>query len=233
MTRSTDPGTAHTGYADYRDTVASSFRSAYDAHRDRWTDDPVAAGITDFAVAAVRRHRPGAPYPDPAVRLLDIGAGRGHQSAVLAERLGADVTAVDLLPVADATAPRRGRVRHVVGDFLDLAPADGRYDVLLDNGCLHHQRPEDWARFVAHGRRLLADDGLWVLCTFLSPGPEVAFHDQADGRHNVWFTPDDLQELFTTAGLVRVDETVLDRRFAARGFDLAYLLQTFVVGGAG
>jgi cyclopropane fatty-acyl-phospholipid synthase-like methyltransferase len=216
-----------TGYADYRDRVAGSFGRFYAEGRDRWTADPVAESITDFIVSAVAAAGP----VDGTTTLLDVGCGRGHQAARLAERLAADVTGIDLLAVVDAPEPTRGSVRWRTTDFLSFGAAGEQFDVLVDNGCLHHQRPEDWARWIAHGRSLCAPGARWVVCSFLSPTGEVTYHPGDDGRQNVWFTPAAVRDLFAGGGFALLDEIVLDRHFHALGHDLHYLVQVFAEEG--
>jgi cyclopropane fatty-acyl-phospholipid synthase-like methyltransferase len=212
---------ANESYPDYRAKVIESFQDFYTTGRDRWTASETAEQVTAFAVAAVGE---GAGAGRQR-RVLDVGCGRGHQAARFAELLDAEVTGVDLLAVADPPPPPRGSVRFVVQDFLSYE-ADP-FDLVVDNGCLHHQQPGDWAGWVAHGADLVRDDGVWVVSSFLSPTGEVSFHPQPNGRQNVWFTSEAVIDLFAAGGLRFRDELVIDRRFHYQGHDLHYLVQSF------
>ncbi|BAJ31689.1 MULTISPECIES: class I SAM-dependent methyltransferase [Kitasatospora] len=209
-------------YAAYRRTVEASFREWYADSRDSWTHHVTNERVTHFALAA-------APTtgldPDRPPRVLDVGCGRGRQTAVLAERLGADATGLDLLDVWDTVPPAAGTARFHQGDFLDYrGPA---VDLLVDNGCLHHQRREDWPGWAAHTRALLRPGGSLVVSVFLSPDGEVSEHLLADGRHNWWLPEDSVTALFAAQGLTPTGRLEIDRDFAYQGLHLKYLALSF------
>jgi ubiquinone/menaquinone biosynthesis C-methylase UbiE len=81
-------------------------------------------------------------------RVLDVGCGTGEH-ALMAAGLGLDATGLDIAPTAIAVAERKAgqrglRARFLVGDALELAALDERFDTLLDCGLFHvfddHQR---------------------------------------------------------------------------------------------
>jgi SAM-dependent methyltransferase len=75
-------------------------------------------------------------------RALDLGCGTGTDSLYLAQH-GWDVTGVDMVPEALATARRNAATKGVRADFLlgDVTRlrdvVQGRFDLLLDFGCFH------------------------------------------------------------------------------------------------
>ena len=75
-------------------------------------------------------------------RALDLGCGRGTHAITLARR-GWQVTGVDAIPSALATARERAsrasqEVRFLVGDVTDLPPeVSTNYRFALDIGCFH------------------------------------------------------------------------------------------------
>lgn len=212
---------ASTEYAHYRAAVAGSFAGWYDAGRDSWTDAATNDRVTEFAV----RWAP-APLAGRPLRVLDVGCGRGHQSVALAERLGADVTGLDLLDVWDAPTPARGSAALHPGDFLGFTGAP--LDLLIDNGCLHHQRSEDWLTWADHGAALLRPGGVWVVSCFLSPTGEVMSRPLPDGRINWWLTEELLVDLFAAAGLTPLGRMEIDRHYTSRdGYRLRYLALAF------
>jgi SAM-dependent methyltransferase len=208
-------------YARYRETVGRSFAGWYGEGRDSWTGTTTNDQVTDL----VLRSAP-APDGDRRRRVLDIGCGRGRQSVLFADRLDADVTGLDLLDVWDAPAPGRGSAVLHRGDFLAFDGAD--LDLLVDNGCLHHQRRADWPEWVRHGRQMLRPGGVWVVSCFLSPTGEVMSRPLPDGRINWWITEEALVDLYATVGLAPIDRLEIDRDYQTRdGYRLSYLAVAF------
>ena len=80
--------------------------------------------------------------PRRALKVLEVGSGRGVLSAELAQ-LGADVTLLDASPAAVHLSTRvfaeRGlEGRHVMGDLFRLPFAEGVFDVVWSSGVLEH-----------------------------------------------------------------------------------------------
>jgi len=107
----------------------------------------------------------------PGGSLLDVGCGEGRH-AIAAAELGFKVTAIDYEPLAlkraKEFASRQGAKGIVFrkADVLNLPFAEGRFDVVLDYGCLHHQRRADWADYKANVLRVLRPGGFYVLSVF-------------------------------------------------------------------
>ena len=153
------------------------FRRAYRTGRHGWaTQQP-----SPHAMAFLRRLRRAIP----GGRLLDVGCGEGRH-AIAAAKLGFRVVAIDYEPLALRRARRfakAGNVRGVafrLADILRAAFADPRFDVVLDYGCLHHQRKSAWPAYRAAVLRALKPGGFYVLSVF-SPG----FH-LFRGRNRPW-----------------------------------------------
>jgi SAM-dependent methyltransferase len=173
------------------------FRQAYRTGRyGWWTDQP-----SPFAVRVLRQLR----HRFPAARLLDLGCGEGR-NAIAAARLGFNVTAVDLEPLAlkraRAAAKAAGArgIRFRRADALHLPFGRSAFDIVLDYGCLHHQTKADWPAYLASILRVLRPRGLLILSVF-SPrfrmfrGARRRWHI-AQGSYRRCFTPADLRRLF-------------------------------------
>ncbi|MCX4696586.1 class I SAM-dependent methyltransferase [Streptomyces sp. NBC_01408] len=212
-------------YCGYREIVRSSFQQWYKDNRDSWSGATTNDRVTHFAIAAAPTDQETEADSGPT-RVLDIGCGRGLQTASLAEWLEADVTGLDLLDVWDTPEVAHGSIRFHQGDFLGFH-AEG-LDLLVDNGCLHHQRREDWPAWVEHGRKMLRPGGAWVVSVFLSPDGRITPHTLPDGRLNWWLTEDLVVELYEAGGLRFTGRLEIDRRFEYEGHQLKYLTLSFV-----
>lgn len=224
-TTTTDATDTTTDYTAYRSVVAGSFRTWYAGGRDSWTGADTNDRVTAFACEQAPAVGPGTRR-----RLLDVGCGRGHQTVALAELLDADATGLDLVDVWDAAPPARGSARVRLTDFLEYGATEAEgppVDLLVDNGCLHHQRRADWPAWAAHGARLLRPGGVLVVSVFLSPDGAITDIPLEDGRLNWWLTERAVTDLYTEAGLAPGGRLVIDRDFEYRGHRLSYLALAF------
>lgn len=101
------------------------------------------------------------------VRVLDLGAGTGLLTAVLAGALpGAELTLLDEAPgmlaqAKDRLADIEGRLTLIEGDLFADFP-DGPFDVIASGLAIHHLDPADQARVYATAREHLAPGGVFV-----------------------------------------------------------------------
>lgn len=137
----------------------------------------------------------------PGDRVLDMGTGSGA-NALLAARISAHVTGVDVNPhavaAAAANAERNGlgdRTCFREGDLFDAV--DGRFDVVIFDPPFRWFTPRD------HLDRAITDEGYRTLTRFVD---EVAGHLTPTGR---------VLLCFGTSG----DLGYLQRLLADRGFD--------------
>jgi cyclopropane fatty-acyl-phospholipid synthase-like methyltransferase len=141
----------------------------------------------------------------PGGRLLDIGCGEGRH-AIVAARLGFKVTGVDYERLALKRARRFADMKRARGiifrqaDVLCLRPAGSYFDVILDYGCLHHQKKSDWPAYRASILRVLSPHGFYILSVFspkfpLFRGSPRPWHI-AQGAYRRYFTRRDILELF-------------------------------------
>jgi len=119
-----------------------------------------------------------APELPPRPRAADLGCGSGHAAILLADGLGAQVTAVDACaPFIDelgarlaAAPPARGTVAARVADMLAPGLAPASLDLVWSEGAAYAVGVE---RALAAWRLLLAPAGVLVFseCCWLAPDP--------------------------------------------------------------
>ena len=165
------------------------------------------------------------PSPLPPGRALDLGCGTGTDTLYLATH-GWDVTAVDMVPQALATARQKSTAAGVSPRFLkgdvtrlhDLGVGDG-YTLVLDFGCFHTLPEDQRSRYVTEVSNAAAPGATFLLYGFRRPPKAAPMH--------AGLTVEEVRQRFAPAGwqLVNADhipsETISIRaRQAANRFDL-------------
>ncbi len=110
----------------------------------------------------------------PGMRVLDIGCGWGGAAQFAAERYGVTVTGVTVSKNQAATAAERCRNLPVTILLQDYRALDGKFDRIYSIGMFEHVGLRNYRTYFKHARRLLADDGLFLLHTIGSNTSERA-----------------------------------------------------------
>jgi SAM-dependent methyltransferase len=120
--------------------------------------------------------------------------------------MGFKVMAIDYELLALQRARRHARAKRArnIGfrkaDVFYLPFPASCFDIVLDYGCLHHQRKSDWPAYKANLLRVLGPRGFYVLSVFSREFP--LFHGSrrpwhiAQGAYRRYFTRGDILELF-------------------------------------
>jgi SAM-dependent methyltransferase len=148
----------------YQDLLGS-LRAAYDgraAWRDQREKEPWKLAERDLFL--------GRLLDDGGGRLLEIGAGPGHDSAFFAGH-GLQVVATDLSPAMVAFCRRKGLEAHVM-DFLHLDFPPGSFDAVYALNCLLHVPNADLPGVLAVIRALLRPGGWLYLGVYGGNGGE-------------------------------------------------------------
>jgi len=135
-------------------------------------------------------------------RLLELGAGTGHDSAYFQEH-GLDVVAVDLSPQMVARCRAKGLDARVM-DFLHLDFPPESFDAAYAINCLLHVPDGDLPAVLAAIRGLLRPGGLFFLGVY-------------GGREHAGTLDDDDHDPPRFFAF-RTDEAI--QRYAARSFDI-------------
>jgi SAM-dependent methyltransferase len=173
------------------------FREAYRTGQHGWAIEEPSPYVVRF-LRRVKRVIPGGT-------LLDVGCGEGRH-AIAAAGFGFKVTGADYEPLALARARRFSKAKHAEGivyrraDVLQLPFPDASFDVVLDYGCLHHQRKTDWRAYKDGILRVMKPRGFYVLSVFapeffLFRGSRRPWHI-AQGAYRRCFTRRQIEALF-------------------------------------
>jgi SAM-dependent methyltransferase len=177
--------------ARYQD-VLGSLRTAYDG-RAEWRDQQEKAPWK----LAERQQFLGRLLDDGGGRLLEIGAGPGHDSAYFASH-GLQVVATDLSPAMVALCRRKGLDAHVM-DFLHLDFPAGFFDAVYALNCLLHVPNADLPRVLAAVRAVLRPGGWLYLGVYGGNGGEGTsrndLHEPA--RFFSWRTDEQIRQFVT------------------------------------
>ena len=141
----------------------------------------------------------------PDGKCLDIGCGEGRH-AIAAAKSGFKVDGIDTEPLALRRARQFAQrhqakgIRFAVADALRLPFPPVSFDLVIDYGCLHHQRKSDWLVYRANLLRVLKPGGYYVLSVFsphfrLFHGSHRPWHI-AMGAYRRYFTKNEIVNLF-------------------------------------
>jgi cyclopropane-fatty-acyl-phospholipid synthase len=110
---------------------------------------------------------------EPGMRVLDIGCGWGGAAQYAAERYGVKVVGVTVSREQAQLAAERCRGLPVEILLQDYREVGGRFDRIYSIGMFEHVGFKNYRDYFAVARRLLGDDGLFVLHTIGGNQPTV------------------------------------------------------------
>jgi ubiquinone/menaquinone biosynthesis C-methylase UbiE len=131
-------------------------------NRSGWRSTKPAQDFLDF-VETIKNERPGE-------NALDLGCGNGRHAIVLAKN-GFEVFGLDFSENAINLAKQNAKQNNVsigftVGDALDLPYKDAFFDLINDDGCLHHISRDNQAEYIENVARVLRENGIMRIKVF-------------------------------------------------------------------
>lgn len=143
-------------------------------------------------------------------KALDLGCGGGRHSIVLAQA-DFEVYGIDFAESAIKQADRNAATAGVsdathfqVGDTLTLPYGDKFFDVINDDGCLHHIDPKDWPMYVRNIQRVIKPGGILRIKAFskncgyfrANSPDDTQWTKLKDSGYTYFFTEQDIRRLF-------------------------------------
>jgi cyclopropane-fatty-acyl-phospholipid synthase len=102
---------------------------------------------------------------EPGMRVLDIGCGWGGAAQFAAERYGVQVTGVTVSKNQAAAAAERCKGLPVTILLQDYRSLEGQFDRVYSIGMFEHVGLRNYRTYFSHVRRLMTEDGLFLLHT--------------------------------------------------------------------
>ncbi len=168
----------------YLNKMRATFENRYEKGKDVWSQDAALRSNAGRILKWIK--------PKSGINVLDIGAGPALDAPAFLE-LGCKYTAIDLVKhpawnLLKANYPHQFLSLDIA--FQELTETQIQtYDLIFENGCFHHQRPEDLSSFLNCTRELLKNNGHFSLCVY-TPAAESDKGETkrfADGRFaHVW-----------------------------------------------
>lgn len=101
----------------------------------------------------------------PGERLLDIGCGWGGLARHAAQHYGVEVLGITVSREQQRLARERCAGLPVQIELMDYRDLEGRFDKIVSVGMFEHVGPKNYPVYFDTARRLLADEGLFLLHT--------------------------------------------------------------------
>jgi SAM-dependent methyltransferase len=196
--------------------VLGPLREAYDA-RAAWRD---LQGKEPWKVAERQAFRERLA---PGTRLLEIGAGPGHDSAWFHGE-GVTVVATDLSPAMVERCRAKGVEAHVM-DFLHLDFPTGSFDAVYALNCLLHVPNQDLPAVLTAVRAVLCPGGLFFAGVYGMDTPEEGWLDRDEHDPPRFFSWRTDEQLLTFAAEAEFE--VED--FHVTGTDRGYRFQSLTL----
>ena len=176
--------------ATYLAVLKRAYSKHYLEESDVWTNDPQMRSFPALVQGSVKL--------TSSARVIDVGCGAGRDVEYFAG-LCDSVTGLDIYrhDYWETVAQQHANASFYCTDLLSYS-ADAKYDLVIDNGCFHHQHPDQLSAYLAKVVSILKKDGCFALSTFKNPAIDE-FVD-VNGRLHKYFGDAELQKILSTAG---------------------------------
>lgn len=136
--------------------------------------------------------------------VLDLGCGEGRNAEYFAQN-GFEIYAVDYSKLAVDRAAQRishlaSRIHFILGEAFHLPFRAGSFELLLDWGCFHHVRKQDWRTYLREMVRVLKTGGYFSVTVFSLNDAHLSNKKRNwiihRGHYDHYFKKDELRSVF-------------------------------------
>ncbi len=175
---------------EYGITLRRAFEEHYEEESDVWSDDLAMRAFPSVVQGFLKL-----PFK---TRVLDVGCGNGEDLEYFA-KVFSNAVGVDLVEHQNWKALTEGyqNISFHESPFLGLENP-GEFDLILDNGCFHHQHPDDYMPYLEKIKISLDRLGWLVISTFKSKFQTELIDSK--GRLHRYFSDSELENLLRHAG---------------------------------
>ncbi|MEQ9899754.1 class I SAM-dependent methyltransferase [Pectobacterium punjabense] len=186
---------------DYNMVIEQAFQQHYTEQSDVWT--------TDIGMRILPLLIQGKLRLSGHCRVLDIGCGSGLDTLIYSE-LSSQVTGIDIYdhPEWWSIQEKFDNITFYRANFLQH-PID-EYDLVIDNGCFHHQANENLLTYLLKVKEILSDNGHFILSTFYDPAT-LTYVDNYERIHH-YFSDQDIEQKLNSAGFNIMDTVYIYRK---------------------
>ncbi len=205
-------------FNNYQKILFKAFSKHYKENSDVWTEQTEMRIIPALIQGKLKLNA--------HARLLDIGCG-GGDDAIFFSKIVSQVIGIDIVEHkrwADINQHYKN-IKLIRSDFSELKNLN-QFEVILDNGCLHHQLPSNYNNYLKTVSKSLAADGWYVLTTF----NDLNSHVEVDNNQRLhkYFADNELKELLLSNELIIKDQLDIYRQEKNNFYRISYIKKCLV-----
>lgn len=179
--------------SEYFDVLQKAFNKQYIEASDEWTQDAEMRCVPSLIQGTLKNNH--------NISVLDLGCGAGYDSTYFAS-IYDSVIGLDIYdhPQWQLIKNNYKNIDFHCCDFFSFE-FNKKFDLILDNGCFHHQDPDYYIKYFEKISSLMKDDSKFVLSTFKNINNSSELKVDVNGRMHKYFSDNELMQLLKKCNL--------------------------------